>query len=56
MEFFCKIHDVVLPKRYLSAWARQRKEHEDRWRQIQIHFIKEEGRRLSNRLRIAWRA
>jgi hypothetical protein len=51
MNVFRVIHDIVFPKRYTSAWARQVEERETRWANLRIHSMKEEGLKFSNRRR-----
>ena len=52
MNVFRKIHDIVFPKRYPSAWERQIQEREDRWANFRDTTIKEQGLKFSNRRRI----
>lgn len=51
MAFLRKLHDIVFPKRYQSAWARQQDERENRWRNHRDVVLKEELRLFANRMR-----
>jgi hypothetical protein len=53
MSFLRVLSDFVFPKRYPSAWARQRIAREKRLRDCRDEALKKEGREFANRRRIS---
>lgn len=51
MTFLRKLSDIVFPKRYPSAWARQKDEHQNRWRDHLRFIIEEQRRSFANDIR-----
>lgn len=51
MTFLRTVSDIVFPKRYLSAWARQEIERETRRQKNRDDIIKGELRLFANRMR-----
>lgn len=51
MTLMRTLSDIVFPKRYLSAWARQKDEYENRWRNHRDVVLKGELRLFANRMR-----
>ena len=51
MTFLRKLSDIVFPKRYPSAWARQEMEHQNRWREYREIILEEYGRSFANAIR-----
>jgi hypothetical protein len=48
MNVFRKIHDIVFPKRYPSAWVSQEMDQETRRQKNRDEILKGEIRRLAN--------
>ena len=51
MTFLRKLSDIVFPKRYPSAWARQKDEHQNRWQEHRIAVLKKQCIEFANRKR-----
>jgi len=53
MSFLRVLSDIIFPKRYPSAWERQRIAREKRWRDLRDDALQREGREFANRRRMS---